>query len=66
MNQYNVDRTLRGVAGLFILISVAMFFFHSTNWIWFIAFIGLNLLQSAFTHWCPMITFIKKLFPAKQ
>ncbi len=60
--QIKVDRYLRGIAGAMILISVALNFLHSPLWIWFTAFIGLNLLQSAFTQWCPMITILKKLF----
>lgn len=65
MNQKDIDRSLRGIAGLFIVISVVLYFFHSTNWIWFIGFIGLNLFQSAFSNWCPMMTILKKLFKDK-
>lgn len=60
--QIKIDRYLRGIAGGMILISVALNLLHSPLWIWFTAFIGLNLLQSAFTQWCPMITILKKLF----
>jgi hypothetical protein len=31
------------------------------NWYWFTAFVGANLLQSGFTNWCPMMTFLRKL-----
>jgi len=33
---------------------------HDTNWLWFTAFVGANLLQSAFTGWCPMVTILEK------
>lgn len=56
-----VNRYLRMVAGFFIMLSVALGHFHSPNWYYFTAFVGLNLFQSAFTNWCPMITFLKKL-----
>lgn len=56
-----LERTLRGIAGTFILISVALAHFHSPWWLIFTAFVGLNLLQSAFTNWCPMITILHSL-----
>ena len=57
----NVERMLRGIAGTFILISVLLAVRHNLNWLWFTGFVGANLLQSAFTNWCPMMTFLKKL-----
>ena len=56
-----VNRYLRMVAGFFIMLSVVLAHFHSPNWLYFTAFVGLNLFQSAFTNWCPMITFLRKL-----
>jgi hypothetical protein len=56
-----VDRWLRAVAGAFILISVVLAIAVNSNWLFFTAFVGLNLLQSAFSGWCPMITFLRKL-----
>ncbi len=56
-----VERYLRGIAGFFVLGSVLLAHYHSTYWLFFTAFVGLNLLQSAFTNWCPMITILKKL-----
>jgi hypothetical protein len=50
-----VERYLRMIAGGFVLLSVGM------KWYWFTAFVGVNLLQSAFTNWCPMMTILKKL-----
>jgi hypothetical protein len=56
-----VDRMLRMIAGFFVLLSLALAHFHSPNWLWFTAFVGLNLFQSAFTNWCPMMTILKRL-----
>ena len=56
-----VERYLRGLAGFFILVSILLSYYHSPNWLFFTAFVGLNLLQSAFTDWCPMMTILKKL-----
>jgi hypothetical protein len=49
----------RIVAGTFVLLSLALGvpgspLFHSTNWLWFTAFVGINLLQSGLTRWCLM------------
>ena len=56
-----IDRMLRGIAGAFILISLILAHFVSPLWLWFTAFVGLNLFQSAFTNWCPMMVILKKL-----
>lgn len=56
-----VDRYLRMIAGFFVMLSVALAVTVDTRWLYFTAFVGLNLFQSAFTNWCPMITFLKKL-----
>ncbi len=56
-----VDRWLRLIAGAFVLLSVALALIHSHYWLLFTAFVGLNLLQSGFTDWCPMMTFLRKL-----
>ena len=55
----NVERLLRLIAGTFVLLSLGLAQFHSPYWLWFTAFVGLNLLQSGFTNWCPMMTFLK-------
>jgi len=55
-----IERILRGMAGVFILLSLVLAWAVSPVWLWFTAFVGLNLLQSAFTNWCPMITILKK------
>ena len=57
----SIDRIVLAVAGSFILISLLLAHFHSENWLWFTAFVGANLLQSAFTGFCPMALLLKKL-----
>ena len=56
-----VNRYLRLLAGFFILLSVALGHYVSEYWFLFTAFVGLNLFQSAFTDWCPMMTILRKL-----
>ncbi len=56
-----VNRYLRAIAGALVMASVALGYFVNPAWFLFTAFIGLNLFQSAFTNWCPMITFLQKL-----
>ena len=56
-----VDRYLRMIAGAFVLLSLALGYRVSPYWYLFTAFVGLNLFQSAFTNWCPMMTFLRKL-----
>jgi hypothetical protein len=56
-----VERGLRLIAGSFVLASVALAVFHSPYWLIFTAFVGLNLLQSGFTNWCPMMWVLRKL-----
>jgi Inner membrane protein YgaP-like, transmembrane domain len=50
----NRERAIRAIAGSFVLLSLALGYLHSPYWHLFTAFVGLNLLQSAFTGWCPM------------
>ncbi len=55
-----VEAALRAIAGFFVLLSVALGHFVHPYWFFFTAFVGLNLLQSAFTGWCPMMTVLRK------
>jgi hypothetical protein len=61
-----VERIVRIVAGLFILLSLALAHFSGTadlsqlSWLWFTAFVGLNLFQSGFTRFCPLEIMLKK------
>ena len=56
-----INRYLRMIAGFFIILSVGLSHVHSPYWLFFTAFVGLNLFQSAFSNWCPMITILRKL-----
>ncbi|MEO8277944.1 MAG: DUF2892 domain-containing protein [Thermoanaerobaculia bacterium] len=55
-----VNDGLRLIAGLFILISVALGWFVHPGFFLFTAFVGLNLMQSAFSKWCPMMAILRK------
>ena len=55
-----IHRYLRMIAGAFVMISVALGYFVHPGWFLFTAFVELNLFQSAFSDWCPMITWLKK------
>ncbi|MGA7917730.1 MAG: DUF2892 domain-containing protein [Candidatus Acidiferrales bacterium] len=56
-----VDRYLRMFAGGFVLASLALGYWVSPYWFLFTAFVALNLLQSAFTDWCPMMAILHKI-----
>lgn len=57
----NVERSLRLIAGVVVMLTLALGYFVSPYWYLFTAFVGLNLFQSAFTNWCPMMTILRKL-----
>jgi Inner membrane protein YgaP-like, transmembrane domain len=61
-----MEHWVRAVAGTFILVSVALGWFVKKYWLLFTAFVGLNLLQSAFTKWCLMENILEKLGVAKR
>ena len=56
----NVERYLRMIAGAFVLPSLGLGYWLSPCWFLFTAFVGLNLFQSAFTNWCPMMSILRK------
>jgi hypothetical protein len=56
-----IDRAVLAFAGVMVLLSVALTVWVSPLWMWFTVFIGLNLLQSAFTGFCPAATIFRKL-----
>ena len=62
----NVERYLRLIAGLFVMATAALGYWVNPNWFLLTAFVGLNLFQSAFTNWCPMITVLKRLGVRQQ
>lgn len=51
----------RVIVGTFILLSVVLAVYVNQNWLWFTVFIGVNLIQSAFTKWCLLETILKKM-----
>lgn len=58
---WTVERWLRLIAGTFVLATVALAVLVSPWWLAFTAFVGLNLLQSAFSDWCPMMDILRRL-----
>jgi glucan phosphoethanolaminetransferase (alkaline phosphatase superfamily) len=56
-----VERGVRLVAGVIILVSLALAYYFTPYWLWLTAFVGLNLLQSAFTNWCPAMSVLRAL-----
>ena len=56
-----MEQYVRAIAGCFVLLSLGLGYLHSRHWHLFTAFVGLNLLQSAFTKWCLMENFLAKL-----
>lgn len=57
----NIDRIVVGFAGCMVLISLILYLIHSHYWLWLTAFVGANLLQSAFTGFCPLARLLKLL-----
>lgn len=55
-----IERMLRLIAGFFVLLSVILAHYVSPWWLLFTGFVGLNLLQSGFTNWCPMIWILER------
>jgi len=56
-----VENGVRIVAGSFILLSLALGVWVNHNWFFFTAFVGVNLIQSAFTHFCPAEMLLRKI-----
>ena len=61
-----LNRYIRAIAGILIIISVLLPMFVHENWIWFTVFVGANLLQSAITKWCLMEDILQKVFKIKD
>ena len=55
-----VERALRLIAGAFVALSVLLGVFVNANFLWFTLFVAVNLFQSAFTNWCPMMVILRK------
>ena len=56
-----MENAIRILAGTFVLASVALAHWANPNWIWLAVFVGVNLIQSAFTHFCPAEMIFRKL-----
>jgi hypothetical protein len=56
----SIERYIRLIAGAFVLGSLALGYWVSPYWFLFTGFVGLNLFQSAFTKWCPMMAILRK------
>jgi len=55
------NRIVRAVAGSFVLISILLSIYVNQNWLWFTAFVGVNLLQSSVSRWCLLEDILTKL-----
>ncbi len=63
----SIDRIVLAVAGMFVVLSVVLSQVHSVYWLYFTAFVGLNLFQAAFTGFCPLAKILKAMgVPAGQ
>jgi hypothetical protein len=56
-----VERALRLIAGALVALSVLLGIYVNANFLWFTLFVGLNLFQSAFTNWCPMMVVLRRV-----
>lgn len=57
----SIDRIVLAFAGVVIIASVLLSVYHNVNWLWLTGFVGFNLLQSAFTGFCPLAMILKKM-----
>jgi len=57
----DVNTWLRGIAGFLVVLSLALGYWVHPGFFLFTAFVGLNLFQSAFSRWCPMMAILRKL-----
>ncbi|MFA5975254.1 MAG: DUF2892 domain-containing protein [Elusimicrobiota bacterium] len=55
-----LEHRIRLIAGILILLSLALVHWVNPNWLWFTAFVGVNLIQSSITKWCLMEDLLKK------
>lgn len=56
-----LENAIRAIAGSFVLVSLGLGYLHSPYWHLFTAFVGVNLLQSAFTGFCPLEAVLRRL-----
>jgi hypothetical protein len=57
----SIENQIRGFAGTMILASIALTIYHSSNWLLLTGFVGLNLLQSSITKFCPLEILLRKI-----
>ena len=57
----SIDRAVLAFAGSLVLVSVLLSLVHSVHWLWLTGFVGANLLQSAFTGFCPLAVALKRM-----
>ena len=57
----SIDRIVLAMAGTFIIVSVLLAHFHNPAWLYLTLFVGVNLLQSAFTGFCPLAMILKAM-----
>ena len=60
MTRLTVEPMLRLIGGLFVAASVLLGIYVHPGFLWFTLFVGLNLFQSAFSGWCPMMAILRK------
>lgn len=60
-NVMNIDRMVFRLAGVFVLVSLLLAHFHHPYWLFFTAFVGVNMLQASFTGFCPLAMILGKL-----
>lgn len=56
-----IEKFIIRFAGTMVLASVLLAVYHNQNWLYFTGFVGLNMLQSSFTGFCPLAIILKKL-----
>lgn len=61
VNAMSIQHQIRAFAGSFIIISLLLAHYHSPYWLWFTAFVGLNLFQSALTDFCPLEILLRRV-----
>ena len=61
-----LNRYIRAIAGIFVIVSVVLSVYINQNWLWFTVFVGANLIQSSITKWCLMETILKNVFKIKE
>ncbi len=61
MKRTSIDQWVFRIAGLFVLLSLALAHFHHPAWLWFTAFVGANMLQASFTGFCPLALILQRL-----